>query len=58
MPCTKSMSQGSEDLDWTKNLCLSNLTGTGITLKGRLQEEKNEIKWEKLPSGGAFLCFT
>ena len=28
-PCTKSMSQGSEDLGWTKNLCLSNLIGTG-----------------------------
>merc|ERR1719288_595030 len=34
MPCTKSMSQGSEDLDWTKNLCLSNLTGTETTEKG------------------------
>ena len=29
MPCTKYMSQGSEDLGLTKNLCLFNLTGTG-----------------------------
>ena len=28
-PCTKSMSQGREDLGWTKSLCLSNLIGTG-----------------------------
>ena len=29
MPYTKSTSQGKEDLVWTRNLCLFNLTGTG-----------------------------
>ena len=28
-PYTKSTSQGKEDLVWTRNLCLFNLTGTG-----------------------------